>query len=128
MAAIESEPVVRLVLTAILSLVPTVAFLGLLRLLDRLRNDVLIEHTVRMAAEESGTGRLAGTRLDPAVVLGSERSDDSTRSAASDDLRRDRTLVLCAACAMLRPSRSGACPTCGEPLSAEDSEGTAGQR
>jgi hypothetical protein len=118
MPGIASEPVVRLVLTGVVCLVPTVAFLGLLRLLDRLRNDVLVEHTMRMAAEEGGTSRLAGTRLDPAVALEADGPSESAESPASDwsDPQQAPRLVLCAACATLRPSRSGACPTCGAPL------------
>ncbi|MFC7069165.1 hypothetical protein [Halobaculum lipolyticum] len=117
MADIAAEPLVRLLLTAVLCLVPTAAFLGLLRLLDRLRNDVLVEHTMRMAAEEGATSGVAGTRFDPGAALASGRrpgSDRPSREWGDPDTRR--RLVLCDACATLRSSRPGACPSCGAVL------------
>ncbi|WP_348612269.1 hypothetical protein [Halobaculum rarum] len=124
MAGIAAEPVVRLLLTGVLCLVPTLAFLGLLRLLDRLRNDVLIEHTMRMAAEEGATAEDAVLRMDPAATVDAGRSRASgspTRAPTADerdwdDPRRTPRLVLCSACATLRSPRPGACPTCGASL------------
>ncbi|MXR41121.1 hypothetical protein GRX01_07195 [Halobaculum sp. WSA2] len=54
-------------------LVPTLAFLWLPRLLDRLRIDVLVEHTVRMAADDGATAEDVVRRADPAVTVGSRR-------------------------------------------------------
>jgi len=124
MVGIAADPVVRLLLTGVLCLVPTLAFLGLLRLLDWLRSDVLVEHTMRMAADEGATAEDVVTRAEPAAVVGSggSRSGGSpTRApAATDgdwsDSRRPRRLVLCSACATLRSPHPGSCPTCGAPL------------
>ena len=124
MAEIPVEPLVRLILTGVLCLVPTVAFLGLLRLLDHLRNDVLVEHTMRMAAEQGATGGAGGTRLDPGAALASGRHEGSDAADSADAIEWDdpdtkRRLVLCGACATLRSPRPGACPSCGAVL--EDS-------
>lgn len=124
MAEIAAEPVVRLLLTGVLCLVPTLAFLGLLRLLDRLRNDVLVEHTMRMAAEDGATAEDAVLRLDPTATVeaGRARAGGSpVRAPATGepdwgDPRRTPGLVLCPACATLRGTHSGACPTCGASL------------
>ncbi|MFC7098004.1 hypothetical protein [Halobaculum marinum] len=119
MAALTADPLVQLVLTGVLCLVPTAAFLGLLRLLDRLRNDVLVEHTMRMAAEEGATS-LAGTRFSPGAALAAGRPADAERAAAEreaavawGDPGAARRLVLCDACATLRSPRPGPCPSCG---------------
>lgn len=95
MVASTAEAAVRLLLTGVLCLVPTVAYLGLLRLLDRFRSDVLVEHTMRMAAVEET----------------SEASGDDW-----EDPGRARRLVLCSDCATLRSPRPGRCPTCGASL------------
>ncbi|MFC6787536.1 hypothetical protein ACFQFH_17250 [Halobaculum halobium] len=125
MVGVLTEPVVRLLLTGVLCLVPTIAFLGLLRLLERLRNDVLVEHTIRMAAEEGATAGAAATRADPAVAFGVARDGSTGRSEPEpadetdwEDPRPTRRLVLCSACATLRSPRPGACPTCGAALDA----------
>ena len=124
MVGITAEPTVRLLLTGVLCLVPTLAFLGLLRLLDRLRNDVLIGHTMRMAADDGATAEDVVVQMDPAATADAGRSRASaspTRAPAADkrdwdDPRRTPGLVLCSACATLRSPRPGACPTCGAPL------------
>ncbi|MFC7136393.1 hypothetical protein [Halobaculum litoreum] len=115
MADIAAEPLVRLILTGVLCLVPTLAFLGLLRLLDSLRNDVLVEHTMRLAAEEGATGGFGGTRFDPGAALSSGRHGVADDGADADwgDPGTRRRLVLCDACATLRSPQPGACPTCG---------------
>lgn len=124
MVGIAADPVVRLLLTGVLCLVPTLAFLGLLRLLDWLRSDVLVEHTMRMAAEEGATANDAVMRLDPTVTTvdtGRSASGSPTGAPAGDerdwdDPQRTPGLVLCSACATLRSPRPGACPTCGASL------------
>ncbi|QZY00190.1 hypothetical protein [Halobaculum rubrum] len=124
MAGIAADPVVRLLLTGVACLVPTLAFLGLLRLLDRLRNDVLIEHTMRMAAEDGATAEDAVLRMDPTAAVDDARSRASASPARTpaaeerdgDGPRRAPGLVLCSACATLRSSRPGACPMCGASL------------
>ncbi|WP_435062957.1 hypothetical protein [Halobaculum sp. EA56] len=132
MVGVTADPLVRLVLTGALCLVPTLAFYGLLGLLDRMRNDVLVEHTLRMAEESGDTSGLVGGRLAPAA-LGAERDgppgvphgSGSGDATEWDDPPPRRRLVLCSACATLRPSTPGPCPSCGAPL-AEDEEGGGG--
>lgn len=72
-------PVARLVVTLLLCLVPTVAFFGLLRGLERIRDDDLINEWAAAGDEEIG-------EVDLAAVLAGESagSDDGseTRSAA----------------------------------------------
>lgn len=123
MAAFTADPVVRLLLTGVLCLVPTVAFLGLLRLLDRLRNDVLVEHTMRMAAEEGATSDLVASRFDPALALAAGSGSNENAPDDGDewgDPSPKRRLVLCSECATLRSGRPGSCPSCGAPLETDD--------
>ena len=132
MAGITADPFVRLLLTGVLCLLPTLAFLGLLRLLDRLRNDVLVEHTLRMAAEEGKTSGLVDVGTDPLAVVGAGGSSDpgseASPSALSDGSAAGtrRSLVLCESCVTLRPAAPGDCPTCGAPLDAADGDAEGG--
>lgn len=136
MVSASGSPAVDAALTGALCLVPTLAFFGLLRLLDRLRDDVLVEHTLRMAAEEGRTADGAN-RLDPGVALrrGESRrrgSDDGGPDGLAwvdddgwDDPPR-RELVLCPECATLRRDGAGACPECGADPADAEASGTAG--
>lgn len=129
MAAVTGNLFLDAALTGVLCLVPTMAFFGLLRLLDYLRDDVLVEHTLRMAAEEGRTAE-ARNRLDPGVALRAGpggRSDSGSADGLAwvdrdgwDDPPR-RQLVLCPECATLRGANSRPCPECGADPTEDES-------
>lgn len=114
-----SQGVLGLLVGLLLSLVPSLLFVGLWRGLVRLRNDRLVDD-VLARVEQQNPG---ATTVEPHAFLASGREtnqlditaarEDATAVSAS--LSADtRRLEQCPECGVLRPTGNLACPTCGE--------------
>jgi hypothetical protein len=118
--ALLSNGVIGLVLALLMSLVPSLLFVGLWRGLMRLRDDRLVDE-VLARLEEDGAGR---TALEPHAFLDAgatgARADGTVEPARADAAAvagsladANRALIHCGDCGVLRPSGDVPCPTCG---------------